>query len=335
MASPSASRRIEGNAIAAHFRWRSILAQAIRADSKAERARATFSAVLGKRWNLDPDDPRAPTLEQWASLDPEERARICDALPSELPRQTLPEGDRHRVPKERALDALGEYFRRIRRRVYLSSELPVYYPGERLVAPDVIAVLDVEPHPRDRWVVAQEEKGIDLALEITLGGDRRKDLDENVSRYARLGIPEYFVLDARSARLHGYRLDAGGGRYRPIAPQYGRWASQVLGLDLALESGRVRFYHGSAPLLEAAELVGRLEAMMDEVTAHKEAAEREKEAAERSKEGAERSKEAAERSKEEAERGKEEAERSKEEAERRAERLAERLRALGVDPDEV
>jgi Uma2 family endonuclease len=277
--------------------------------------------VLGKRWKLDRNDPRAPTLEEWATLGPDERARICDALPSELPRATLPEGDRHRIPKQHAVNALGEHFRRIRRRVYLSSELPVYYPGERMFAPDVIAVLDVEPHERDRWVVAQENKGIDLALEVMVSGERRKDLGENVERYARLGIPEYFVYDARSTRLLGYRLDAGGSRYRPIAPQHGRWASSVLGLDLALEGGRVRFYYGSAPLLDAAELLGRLEAMMDDLTTHKEAAERDKEEAERGKE--------------EAERGKEEAERGKEEAERRAEQLARRLRELGVDPDEA
>ena len=256
-------------------------------------------------WALDQNDPRAPTLEVWATLDEEERAHVCASLPSELPRAHPPEGDRHRLPKQRALDALGEFFRRTRRSVYLSSELPIYYPGETVFAPDVIAVLDVDPHERDRWVVAQEGKGLDFAIEVTLGGDRKKDLEQNVERYARLGIPEYFVLDARAARLHGYKLEA--GRYRPIAPQHGRWSSSVLGLDLALEAGRVRFYYGSAPLLEAGEIVERLETMMDELTARKE----------------------------EAERSKEEAERSKEEAERSKERLAHRLRELGIDPDEL
>jgi Uma2 family endonuclease len=206
-----------------------------------------------------------------------------------------PEGDRHRLPKARALEALDEFFRRIGRRVYLSSELPVYYPEERLFAPDLIAVVDVDPHERDRWVVSQEGKGKGLALEIILSGDAKKDLEENVERYARLGIPEYFIFDARSLRLLGYRLDPGAGdvanRYRPIVPQRGRWSSHVLGLDLALEDGRIRFYHGSAPLLEAAELIAKLESMTDDLV------------------------------------------RRKEEAERRAESLAQRLRELGVDPD--
>ena len=36
----------------------------------------------------------------------------------------------------------------------LSSELAVYYPGEKRFVPDVLAVLDVEPHDRMKWVVA-------------------------------------------------------------------------------------------------------------------------------------------------------------------------------------
>ena len=92
-----------------------------------------------------------------------------------------------------------------------------------------------------------------------------------------------------------------------IVPQGGRWPSRVLGLDLALEGRRVRFFHGSAALPEASELIQRLEGMMDGLTSGKETAER----------------------------AREESERAREEAEQRAERLAAKLRELGVDPDAV
>ncbi|MBN2196124.1 MAG: Uma2 family endonuclease [Polyangiaceae bacterium] len=220
---------------------------------------------------FDPNDPRAPTAEQWAALDREGRARVVAQLPSELPREGAPEGDAHRVPKERATQALGEFFRRAGRRVYLSAELPIYYPGERWFAPDLIAVLDVEPTPRDKWVVGDEGKGLDLALEITLHGDRKKDLTDNVERYARLGIPEYFVLDLLRSRIIGFRLDGSTKSYAPIVPQAGRWASRVLGLDLVVETGRVRFYAGSAPLLEADELIAGLSTMVDDLVAKEEA----------------------------------------------------------------
>ncbi|MBI3202957.1 MAG: Uma2 family endonuclease [Myxococcales bacterium] len=267
--------------------------------------------MADQSWRLDLTDPRAPTREQWALMTAAERERVCASLPSEVPRATPPEGDPHRVPKTRALEALGEFFRRIGRRVYLSSELPVYYPGARMFAPDVIAVLDVEPHERERWVVSDEGKGIDLALEVTLAGDAKKDLVDNVARFAELGIPEYFVLDARTTRLVGYRLESGA--YRPIVPQAGRWPSAVLGLDLALEGRRIRFFSGSAPLLESAELIGRLEKMTDDLIARKEDAERALASAEARASSAEARASS---------------------AEEQAARLARRLRELGVDPDE-
>jgi Uma2 family endonuclease len=196
----------------------------------------------------------------WERLTPSERQRIVDELPSEI-ELGPPEGDPHRIPKQRALGALEAFFQRMGRKVYLSSELPVYYPGERIVAPDLIAVCDVEPHERMRWVVAHEGKGLDLALEVTLEGSRTKDLTDNVERFARLGIPEYFVFDRRQLRLFGYRLMPGERSYTPIVPQQGRWHSQVLGLDLALEAGRFRFFLGTAVVPELAELVARADAL--------------------------------------------------------------------------
>jgi Uma2 family endonuclease len=266
---------------------------------------------------VDPRDPRAPSAEEWATMSEAERARAVDQLPSELPREGLPEGDPHRDPKDKALEALREYFRRQGRRVYLSGELPIYYPGEGVFAPDLIAVLDVEPHPRQRWVVSAEGKGLDFALEITLSGHRRKDLETNVDRYARLGIPEYCIL--------GYRLDK-PGPYESILPQRGRWSSRVLGLDLALELGRVRFFAGSAPLPHSEELIVRLESMLGELVSKERALADELEVALDRAE--------AEKARAEAEKARAEAEKARAEAEgARADRLATRLRELGLDDE--
>jgi Uma2 family endonuclease len=220
---------------------------------------------------IDPNDPRAPSQEVWDSLSEEERARVVESLPSEFPSAAPPEGDPHRFAALRPLEALSEYFRRIGKKVYVSSNLPVYYPGERMFAPDLIAVLDVEPHERERWVVSAEGKGLDLALEVMYRGDDRKDLEENVQRYARLGIEEYFIFDRKRGSLVGYRLGP-ERRYQLIVPQQGRWYSSVLELDLMLEPGRLRFYHGSAPLPELAELAARAEAMLSVVMTEKEEA---------------------------------------------------------------
>jgi len=201
-------------------------------------------------------------MEVWNGMTPRERRAVVDALPSDIESTSPPEGDPHRVPKQRALEALDAYFRRKGRRVYLSNELPVYYPGEPMFAPDVIAVLDVDPKERLRWVVADEGKGLDFALEVTFHGSRQKDLELNVERYAQLGIPEYFVFDRKQQRVYGWRL-AEHGRYESIVPQLGRWESTVLGLELAVEADRVRFYAGTAALPELAELVARANALVD------------------------------------------------------------------------
>ena len=50
----------------------------------------------------------------------------------------------------------------------------------------------------------------------------------------------------------------------PIVPQGGQLPSQVLGLELAIVAGRLRFFVGSALLPDSRELIGRLQGMVDE-----------------------------------------------------------------------
>ena len=72
------------------------------------------------RFVVDPADPRAPSQALWDELTLDERRVILATLPSEIP-LALPEGDPHRLPKSRAIEALSEFYRRLRRRVYLSA----------------------------------------------------------------------------------------------------------------------------------------------------------------------------------------------------------------------
>lgn len=223
---------------------------------------------------VDPDDPRAPSMDVWACLTETERQAVLDQLPSEAPYELYPpEGDDHREAREEALDELRSHFRRLRRRIYLSSELTVYYPDETRFVPDLLAVLDVEDRKRSKWVVNAERKGLDLVLEIAWSS-HTKDLVYNVERYARLGIPEYFVLDLSRGRLHSFRLATGESRYDLALPQGGRWPSAVLGLDLAFAEGRLRFHHGNAELATSAQLLDRANRMLDEVLSKHEEMER-------------------------------------------------------------
>jgi hypothetical protein len=218
-------------------------------------------------WFVDPADPRAPPQDLWDRMSEAERKRIVESLPSEfaINEAVPPEGDRHFNAKMNVRKTLGRFFERLGRRIYLACELPVYYQDEPVFAPDVMAVTDVDCHERDRWAVSAEGKGLDFALEVRVSGSRRKDHELNVVRYARLGISEYFLFDRGRSRLAGYRLATPESRrYEPIVPQRGRYASSVLGLELALEDERLRFYVGDAPVPEADELILKLEGMLNQ-----------------------------------------------------------------------
>ncbi len=219
---------------------------------------------------FDPADPRAPTHEEWMMMSPLERERVVAMLPARL--EVAPEGDPHRKAKKSALDALDGFFRRAGRRIYLSSEIGVYYPGERRFSPDLLAVLDVEPHDRMTWAVDQEGKGLDFVLEGHVAGNWAKDHHANVERFARLGIHEYFVFDRKQLQLQGHRLQPRTRAYQRLLPQTGRFVSEVLGLELTVEGTKLRFFSGTAPIEDADEQIARLGSMVDDVLAHKEEA---------------------------------------------------------------
>jgi Uma2 family endonuclease len=215
--------------------------------------------------------PKAPTAEAWHAMTPAERERllveILDALSD--PQSAMSEGQPHKKAKGRALDMLTLHFGSTGRAIYLAEELAVLYPGEEVFVPDILAVPDVpqpEEDPRMAWVVAEEGKGLDLVLEVLHQGDRRKDLVDNVERYAHLGIPEYFVYDRLRQQIHGHRLPAAGAqRYQRIVPQAGLYRSTVLGLDLAIMGGRLRFFYGMSELFGTADLIGRLKGMVEDL----------------------------------------------------------------------
>ncbi|MCC6873847.1 MAG: Uma2 family endonuclease, partial [Sandaracinaceae bacterium] len=243
--------------------------------------------------------PRAPSAAEWAAMTPEERAKVVEALPAAMTdaEASPPEGDAHYEAKNDARETLREWFKRLGRDVYVAAELTVYYPAEARFAPDVLVVYDVEVKERTKWVVSAEGKGLDWVLEVHYGGDRKKDAQTNVARYARLGIPEYFIYDRAAQRLIGYRLPSPDATsYAPIVPQVGRYPSAVLDLELVIEQGRLRFYHASAELLAPRDLAEKLGRLVEEIAAERDAeAERARAEAERARAEAERARAEAER----------------------------------------
>ncbi len=219
-------------------------------------------------WTLDPDDPRAPTREVWERLTSEQRDAVVASLPSSFPIELYPpEGETHDDASRGARDSLRRQLnpQGAERGTYIAADLPVYYPGERMISPDLMAVRDVPLGKRETWVVQKEGKGLELALEVVVGGDRKKDLVRNPEKYARLGIGEYYVYDIPRGALRAWHLAAPDDTvYTPRIPQVGRFYSEVLGLDLLLEDGELRFYQGSARVPTNPEFVAHLSALVED-----------------------------------------------------------------------
>jgi len=220
----------------------------------------------------------APTEEEWLAMSPAERERLLVTILDVLsdPRNAMAEGRPHKKAKGQVMDMLTLHFGSIGRIIYLAEEMAVLYPGEEVFSPDILAVVDVpqpEDDPRMAWVVTAEKRGLDLVIEVLHQGDRKKDLVLNVERYARLGIPEYFVYDRLKQQVIGYRLPSPEAtRYQRILPQAGRLPSMVLGLDLAVSKGTLSFFYGMSELFGSADLIERLKGMMADIEARAEQA---------------------------------------------------------------
>ena len=277
-----------------------------------------------RAWQLDPEDPRAPSQQAWDAMSESEREHVVDTLPVDpLPLRALPEGDPHRDAVHSAGQALDQWFRRRGRGAYVGYGPAVYYPGERSCSPDIFVVLDVEPGERNSWVVSREGRGLDIAIEIHWLGHRKKDDQRNVEWFARLGIPEYFVLDLAALHLSGWRLpEPGATRYERLMPQRGQLVSSVLDLELGIEGRQLRFYSAGAVLPDQNDLIRRLRTAVDTVTTRADVA-------------AQRAETEAQRAETEAQRAETEAQRADSLSARVAALEAELQRLRGDDPDKA
>jgi Uma2 family endonuclease len=227
--------------------------------------------------------PIAPDEATWRALTPAQREakvwELIDALPLT---EVMSEGTPHSDAKMTVVSSLRRFFGQRRRGLFIAPELMVAYPGEPTFVPDVLAVRDVELRHRTSWMVVDEGRGPDFILEIRNKGSRAKDYRRNVERFARHGIPEYFVYDVIRQELAGHRLDPrpegasspAQRRYVPIIPQGGRFHSDVLELDLVVLDGRLRFFYSGAEVPDVDAEVTMLTRMVEESSARLEASER-------------------------------------------------------------
>ena len=129
----------------------------------------------------------------------------------------------------------------------------VYYEEgntEAVVVPDVFVVFGV-PKRTDRRVFKVWEEGAvpDFVLEVTSKSTQDNDERDKRDLYERLGVTEYWQFDPTGdyldPMLKGRALGA-DGKYRELEFERRDGGlclfSKVLGLDLRLEEGRLRFF---------------------------------------------------------------------------------------------
>jgi Uma2 family endonuclease len=174
--------------------------------------------------------------------------------------------------------------------------------------PDFFVALDVRPEPRRRsWVVENEGKYPDVIVEVlssrTKNADRgrKKEIYEQTFR-----TPEYFLFEPKTETLEGFRLV--DGKYAAIAPNaHGHLWSEKLGMafglhhEPAVEGKVARYFTADGEMIAIPE---------EEVKEAQRAADKARAEAKEARTTAVR-------------------------ATARATRLAEKLRALGIDPDKL
>jgi Uma2 family endonuclease len=172
----------------------------------------------------------------------------------------MAESDFQRKPLIYAVQALEVYFQD-REDVYVSGNLFIYYEEgnpQAVVAPDVFVVLGAAPHDRPSYMLWREPKAPDFVLEITSRSTRSEDQGAKRGIYAFLGVQEYWQYDPTGdylvPPLQGLRLE--GRNYQPLPATTlpdGTLSlhSRILGLDLRLVYGHLRFYDPASgqPLL--------------------------------------------------------------------------------------
>lgn len=207
---------------------------------------------------------------------------------------------------------------RDRRDFFAAGNMTIYYSPTQLKSqdfrgPDFFVVLGTHREPPRRSWVVWDEGGKYPNVIVEALSSSTADVDRGLKKQIYQDVfhtPEYFLYDPETKELAGYRLD--GGRYQPIAPDpAGRLESRELELSLGVHGGHLRFFlPGGEPVPIPNELGLKAEA--------------EAERADRAEQRAEASARRAET-----------AEQRAETAEQRERLMAERLRALGVDPDSL
>lgn len=251
---------------------------------------------------------------------PESGERLKPWNPGPLSNEPEMEGVFHVLTFFYLMSSLRWYWRE-KKNWFAIGNLSVFYPeysrrAGRVVrkklsfrGPDFFVALGVDPNrPRNSWVVEREGKYPDLIVEILSKSTAKKDRGEKKKIYERtFKTHEYFLFDPETKSIEGFRLVH--ERYAAIVPDVrGHLFSERLELSFGVHEEHLRFFTPDGtlvPLPDEAATQAISEREKARLASKKLAAKNERLLLEKSRLAAEK------------------------------ERLASKLRALGLDPDNL
>ncbi len=241
-------------------------------------------------------------------------------------------------------DSLIDYLKAVLRQLFRERVCAIYgnlnfyqtrNPMEYPVAPDIAVIKGIAYRYTRSWALASGEPAPQVVFEILSEETWKKDMREKPGKYASMGVQEYFAYDPNeppirrggAPRLMGWRLDTQRREMVEMGANREGWLwSEQLESWLVQDEAYLRLYDQDHQLRLTGE---EAQAQRAEI-----AAEQAKAANERF-EVAIRQAEAASERFEVAIRQAEAANERAEVAIRQAEALAEKLRSLGINPDEI
>lgn len=196
---------------------------------------------------------------------------------------------------------------------FIGANLTIYFSRQQLKnrefrGPDFFLVKDTIKHPRNSWVVWEENGQYpNLIIELLSSSTATVDRGLKKTRYSqRFGTHEYFWFSPERLEFEGFRLSGKSYVAIPLTNQGWRW-SEELDLYLGIYNNQLRYFDTAGCLIPTPEELANLERQ--------------------------RAEHEAQRAEHEAQRAEQEAQRARVEKQR-ADRLTEQLRSLGIEPDE-
>lgn len=133
--------------------------------------------------------------------------------------------------------------------VYVSGNLLIYdIQGKprRSISPDVMVVFGIEKKMRRIYKTWEEGKAPDFVIEFFSKSTYRNDLGRRRTRYASIGVREYFLYDPELSYLDeslmGFRLNE-NGIYDAIEQlPHGGLNSEVLGMEFRIQDDGIGLF---------------------------------------------------------------------------------------------